>query len=307
MKDSIKDRRGLTKKTLIGLIILIIGFLVVYFFYTRIFAERGRIDKEICHQSVIERATFNVGGLEAGRQLIPLKCKTEKICLYKKEKSCQDLGRKDVRYVKIGKREEGLEKIKREIANSIYDCWSMLGQGKINFGDPKGYFTNNYCTICSSIGFDSGIREEYRKIEGIGEFLEREKIHGKDMTYVQYLTGGRSDSLERLERRVKEEDKMKISSDIDTNQVYDTIFVLSVEGKFRQSPLAYIAMAAGVGIAILGWWTGAPVVLLGSGTALGGVIHIMVETPEHVAAFSFIPHNSNALKELDCERFYAFS
>jgi len=73
----IKEKKGsMTMSMLVTIIILVIGFVIVFYFFV-MFDWTGRVDKEVCHQSVIYRATLpSVAGMKG---YVPLKCKTNKI------------------------------------------------------------------------------------------------------------------------------------------------------------------------------------------------------------------------------------
>ena len=59
-----KNKKGdITSKFIIGLVLVIIGFIILLFFITRS-DWFSVIDKEACHNSVVYRSTFNLGPIE---------------------------------------------------------------------------------------------------------------------------------------------------------------------------------------------------------------------------------------------------
>ena len=187
---------GMTQKQIIEIIILILCFLILLFLYFR-FEWNPRIDKESCHNSIILRSTLNSAtkGLEVGSKVIPLKCKTEKICLTMSGENCEAFGipSKDnpITKVKLSKDiEKAREKIKETIANSLYDCNSMLGEGKLDFL-PHKFWNRNYGLICSRFAFDTQTQEEINGL-GYGElylYLQKKQIPNKG-NYLEYIYPG---------------------------------------------------------------------------------------------------------------------
>ncbi len=187
-----KKAAGLVQATIISLIILVVGAAVIliflhYFPFTQI------VDKEACHNSVILRSQ------KLGEMLVPLKCKTQ--------------------YITIDTSDE--EKIKRIIADAMYDCWWMLGEGRydffpekesVNFGLHK---LESSCVICSVIKFSDKVKKENLNIN-IVEYLNNHIIPGKNITYVQYF----SNSNETIRPA-----DLKLAPTISTSKDYAIVFM----------------------------------------------------------------------------------
>ena len=120
-------RAELSTSMLITIVILIIGFGILLFFFWQISFSQ-QVDKEACHTSIIFRATLPAfGGVKA---LVPLKCKTEKICITSRffGQNCDSLkGTKGVTKMKVSKTSD----IEKVMAQSIVECWEMTGEGKV--------------------------------------------------------------------------------------------------------------------------------------------------------------------------------
>ena len=52
-----QKKGSMVTRMLITLIILVVGFVIIFYFFV-MFDWTGRVDKEVCHQSVIYRATL---------------------------------------------------------------------------------------------------------------------------------------------------------------------------------------------------------------------------------------------------------
>ena len=155
----VKKRAEMTSKEIVGLIIVIFCFLVVLVFIG-IMQWRASANQDACHESVVLRSSFNFGAFELGKN-IPLKCKTENICLSMSGDDCvQAYGKntKDnpVTTTKINLNKDpnaAREQIKSAIADSMYDCNSILGEGKLDFM-PHKFYKEDYCMLCSRVALD---------------------------------------------------------------------------------------------------------------------------------------------------------
>lgn len=141
-------------------------------------------DREICKLSVIARSKTTMMGMESD---LPLNCRTNFITV-KKDGIYED-GNIEVRFNKGEKPSEKEEKIKRYIANQMYDCWYQFNKGQ---SDPWGDWhlgTRVHCMICADINFEEEFREEVGKIKDFGEFLNKEKVSLSKETYSEYFGG----------------------------------------------------------------------------------------------------------------------
>ncbi|MEM4703139.1 MAG: hypothetical protein QXP53_01505 [Candidatus Pacearchaeota archaeon] len=170
MRKNKKNKRGVTiQSTIIVLIILIIGAAVL-FFILKIIPYKSTAEKEACHQSVLLRGK-SIMGLEPGQALVPLNCKTQ--------------------HIEISSMNE--ETIKREIANAMYDCWWMLGEGKLQFWTENAWKemglgkVRSSCVICSTIKFDESVKRKALQLD-MASYLEKTKITDSNITYLEYFT-----------------------------------------------------------------------------------------------------------------------
>lgn len=171
--NKIKDKRGAISWSVIITLIVIVLVGAIILIWLGKFPFQKTIDKESCHQSVVLRSN-SLLGISPGKAVVPLKCKTEEII--------------------IDTRDE--QEIKEIIANEMYDCWWMLGEGKLNFFDPDLFAEYNVigagkvessCVICSTIKFSDDTKEAIKEVD-IFEYLVNTKVPGKDLTYFEYFT-----------------------------------------------------------------------------------------------------------------------
>lgn len=189
-----KGKKGLTRNAVVGLVITLLSLVVlVVFIYNIYYTTPTLIDKETCRMSVISRGNWVVKGLPDDVKP-PLQCKTQPI------------------NIKTTNEQE----IKREIANAMYDCWDMLGGGKIPFlGKDLADLTwinpdEPACLICATIEFSANVQNKIKKIEEFDAYLEETKIPRKEITYAEYLTdkqGAKIDLLDPAIAPVIETDK----------------------------------------------------------------------------------------------------
>lgn len=210
----IMKRGDMTSSQIITIVLAIAGFIVVLIFLAILFEDRGGGERELCKFSVLTRATSPIDSLQAS---IPLKCTTEKICISesgKKDACKQFAGEENKKPVKLkGTVDEKARKIEETYANAMFDCWNMMGEGKLNvfsgseFGggvvsSSLDVFTNvlgftesikSSCVICSRIALADDLFEEdgkpgevLKKVD-TNRYLRNEFIPNSNEKYVDYF------------------------------------------------------------------------------------------------------------------------
>ena len=202
-----KKRGELSSGQIVTIVLAIAGFIIILIFLSILFDDGGESDRELCRLSVLARATSPLNSLQAS---VPLKCATEKICVSEsgRKDSCrQFLGEDNVRMIKLkGNDLEKARIIEKEAAESMYFCWSMMGQGKLNifkgserdvvskaiFSDilnieERGYPT---CVVCSRFAIAEDIPKSTLDLVDVNRYLEEEVIPfpGASETYLQAFT-----------------------------------------------------------------------------------------------------------------------
>ena len=170
----LRNKKALEARYLGYIIIGLITLGIVIFLFYQVW-KTSDLSAEACHQSVIERATLyetaeSLEPLKAVEQKaaesIKLSCKTEEVVI--------DAGNE--------------EEIEQEIANEMAKCWSMMGEGKVNFFGRHWWNDEMRCVICTKIDFS----EKARKVDEINDFsnfLLNENMPGKEITYSDYFAG----------------------------------------------------------------------------------------------------------------------
>jgi hypothetical protein len=262
-------KKALVSSTLIITIILILSFAVTAYAVGKVVGVIPKtIDAETCRSSVNARDLANKawlpGQVAVSQDKIPLLCKTQNKCLTMG-------GKCSAGYEKIPVISD--EEIKKEIANSMYDCWSMLGEGKKDFlgSWQSGFFGRLHCVICSEIEFDDKIKSKFQTIDGLYQYMYENPIPGKDMTYMQYLSNNPNVLIDK-----------SVKDSIPTSQKYDITFYV---GRYTLFKDFIIHMSAGAGTgAVAGGivgsvipfaGTGVGMVVGGIGGAIGGAIEAM--------------------------------
>lgn len=237
-------RGALAPDQIAMLILAVVGFALVALFLFGVFDNEDLTDRELCRLSILSRATVP-GVLE---DKVPLNCYTEKICItarkgfFKKigerfsnpqaaigasEKSAckQFAGEDNVRDVEVvvdknpNNQKESLKIIQSEVANAMFDCWAMTGQGKLDIWttDSSKSFEGQLadkalsevnlkqvsvepkCIVCSRLAFSDYLYEENKKLKDETQvglldqidynlYLSREKVPGSSLTYLQTFT-----------------------------------------------------------------------------------------------------------------------
>lgn len=322
---------------LTGLIILVVSFVVIMGFWYLVFSSyQGRLDKDSCRVSILSRGTFNYK--EIGMGMVPLKCKTERICITSKGggRCLNQFGvpnkNNPITFIELsGNNDTAKYQIVETFANSMYDCHWMLGEGKVVFL-PSDLPKQRYCIICSNIAFDDN--EERGKeifLENITfmdllVFLDfHENLDGE--SFFEFIYGEKNieklndfidlykDELIKNENEINPEQVSRLSfynspiSPTTNNAIVVQIIRASdwkraaafwgTAGGVATAGGIILAFASGVGIPV---GVGALISLAGGSYALGyGVAITMAESGETYISPMIVPYES--LRDLDCTSF----
>ena len=194
----INKKADITSEQLVKVILTLIGFgilvLFIYFIYTQL-TWTGMVDREVCHESVIYRGTLP--GFGGTKEFVPLKCKTQKICITVGSGKCSEFeGSTGILKVKVKNKEE----VEQFISREIIDCWKTMGEGKISIFSQ--WFAETYgvgsvyptCVICSRIAFDKTSLEKsginLNEVNVI-KYMMTHAVPGQETSYYEYLAGQR--------------------------------------------------------------------------------------------------------------------
>ncbi len=191
-----KNKGDVVSFNLIMTILAILGLAVLLLFLFRIYGTGNNLaETEACHLSVIKRATLDTG-VGNFQQTIPLDCVTQRICITTEGKdSCEGFfaGSKSTKTIKVSNsdEEEARRIIEETSANAMYDCWRMMGEGKLDiFGKfvEKFSITEPKCVICSRVFVADDVDFAIRERVNTNEYMRTQQIPGSSLTYLQALT-----------------------------------------------------------------------------------------------------------------------
>ena len=185
------EKKGeMTTQQIVMLIILIASFIVILIFIFLLNFGKTT-DAQLCHNSVVQR-----GSSVVPTDSIPLDCKTSYVCL-SEDGSCEKMTKPEV--IKVKTKED----VYKTLADNMANCWWMFGEGKSSYVG-NDYTHNNYCSICSQVGFDNSVEKIPAFASGVlnkddfYDYLTVNKPNGNDQTYAEYIFG--VDSLEILKK-----------------------------------------------------------------------------------------------------------
>jgi len=266
------QKRGeLTSAQISTLILTIIGFIIALIFLLVVLDTQNLSEREICKLSVLTRATAP----EALERITPLSCTTQKICLTEGEDCQQFMGEKGVRKVLVNSNKETIEK---ETANAMYDCWTMMGEGKLDvFGGGRGtgiwslldaenlFQAETVCVICSRLAIANDVNSSLLEKVDINSYMENHQVPHSELTYLQTFTDQQVRSYPRTFR-----------DDLTNNQNN-----FKEEQKTSEIAMIFMQITADKGVLEAAWETGtktggflftSSVAVTPLGLARGGVI-----------------------------------
>lgn len=187
-------RKGeLTSSQIIAIVLGVGGFIIVLLFVALLYDTNNPVDTETCKFSIVSRATAP----SIVQASIPLKCTTGKMCLTtQRTSSCKEfIGEKSDKVLLTGSSIEQQAQIQQHLANAMYDCWSMMGQGKFDlFGQAADALRLNAkeatCVVCSRVAFAEDIPSSViaGAYAGLDTYLQTTNVPGQPITYLAAFT-----------------------------------------------------------------------------------------------------------------------
>ncbi len=287
-----KRQRGeLTVNQIIVIVILIISFAVILLFWWQL-RPRGEADKEICRNSVVLK-----GFVPIFKDAVRLNCKTQKICFTTGECEAEE-SYDEVR--KVSSKEE----LKKEITELIYDCWWMMGEGKVDY-HTSGTFKNVYCAQCFLVDFDNSVKDEIGNVGYLElyDYMKKTNIPGKKENFMTYLYG--TDDIQKIRERFKEDMNTDITKySIDTSGRYSIVTGIIKKGRWMKIG-AGIGAAAGVVVSIItgppGWIVGG--IVAGGATAGGGIGYVLSIGDDTFLSPMLVRYDADVLAAMECKDF----
>jgi hypothetical protein len=223
-----KSKRGdLTSAQIAGIILTIAGFIIALLFLLFILDIKSFSQDEICRLSVLTRATTPT----AVERFSPLKCSTKKICFTNGKDCGQFIGEEDIEEIKLPADEEAAaKKIEEETANAMYDCWKMMGEGKLDvfggrdsgvwnlIGLDKWQNAHTACLLCSRLAISDDVNENVLQKVDVNSYMENAQVpDSSGDTYLQKFTDNQIQSYPREFRQnfgQENEDKPEATNQI---------------------------------------------------------------------------------------------
>ncbi len=245
-----EDKKGsITAKQFVTVVLLLASFVIIFLVFFQI-DWTGEIDRKVCHQSVILRATVPA----VGQALVPLKCKTSKICVTSGliGGKCED-DFTNVKGITKAKVDE-VKQVEKLIAQEIVGCWSMMGEGKVSLFSQ--YWAETYgiggvyptCVICSRIAFDEKLDLSPEKLKEMNvlRYMKEYKIPNGNVSYYEYLTkeGGKisvegSPTIKNIvEGKTEEGKKIAVVSEEDSTSIEG----IELEDPLKEDPKGELAI-----------------------------------------------------------------
>lgn len=202
------NKRGeISSSQIVGIVLAIGALIIITLFFGAFFNQGELINREACHLSVLKRAT-----LPFGSSLSPLDCVSDKVCISQsgdKDACAQFVGEEPVRGISINldNIEESRGIIERETANSFFDCWSVMGEGKIDvltkntqasvkkfFGVEASFSVSEpMCLVCSRIAIAEDVLSDTRgqailEQVDVNEYMRTHAVPGSEISYLETFT-----------------------------------------------------------------------------------------------------------------------
>jgi hypothetical protein len=294
----------LTTENIVTLIVLIIGFIILLAFITG-FNPSEEVDRLVCKTSVLLKATSKQIPILGSISSSSLNCHTRYICITSDNKCNKDSS------IKIIKKVSSSEEIFKILAEELSGCWSMFGEGKLDYFSKFNLINKQTsCSFCSLIYFDSDlnkikdensyfVKNEKGEIIGLNQtkfyfYLSKNRVGNTNKNYLEYLYG--ISSFSEFSSTLKKGaigDSNKIQTNVLVNlpiiNISKNYFVLlgAIDSPELLDILSkYGGSISGAALGLIGtailFPTGAPVIVWAAmytgGALIGGLIQSEVNT-----------------------------
>ncbi len=171
MNKKSQEMNGVT----VLILVLISAFVLFLIVDNLILTGKNVSNKELCKLSI---AASSKSKFITGSPMFNLNC----------EPSILEIRKRDV----LEGREISENKIYSKISAEMYDCWDMVGSGKL---DPFSQWVDvpNYCLMCTRITFDESIHRERVvgkiKLNSPWQWMAKNNIPGQEINLFTAITG----------------------------------------------------------------------------------------------------------------------
>jgi len=228
------------------------------------------------------------------KDLPPLKCKTDKICVTNKmfgKGDCKDSFGDSYTTIRVSSdKAKAEEEIKKILADSLAECWSMMGEGKIQVFEREVFSSKKKCVVCSRIDFDKNV--DVKEINGLFSYLNK-NLPGKDISYWQFLTNSKVSDSSLSQQKISKlstSEKAIVFIEIDNKNIAETSAMLT----------------GGLVGTVFGGTKGAVI-----GSALGyqinDVLGDVVGAQDYLTSIYIADYTSENIKTLDCDSLESIS
>lgn len=297
-------KADMTSTQIVTIILLIAGFAIVLFLLWR-FNFSGQINRTACHQSVIIRATLP----DIVKDMPSLKCYTRKVCITDKlfgKGDCQEFSGGSFDTIRVlGTTEQIRTKINVFLAREMADCWSMMGEGKVQVFARES-LESNKCSLCSRIAFDASLKQKLNNnIKGTVDYLVNHKVSGKEVSYSKFLFNNlNSVGLESVKDNFDMTEKAILFKEFDINKIAS--WTLGTSGA--------VAGAVLIGGFVSGGSIPLTLALYGGGSVLGGTggyaggeslsrFFSDAKGADYIASNPFVDYEKTKIETLKCDSF----
>jgi len=235
-------KKSQLNRVLPAVIFFAIILIVIIVIQTDIFAPvEGRQDITSCITSV----KFSKALTGAGFEELPLECYTSDLII------TEDLAT-----------EEGQTSAKRDIGESMVECWSKFDQGQTHLIQKSGSF----CNFCTVVQFSA--ENSNKKITGLPNFLSTTKRENGPEKYMDYLMQTEVGDAKKFIDSSQEITRDQIQTDIMGKNTYSIIFH---QAKGQEAIAEFKAFLGGGSRT-----TGAAIIGAGVSSLAGGVAAILL-------------------------------
>ncbi|MBS1267033.1 MAG: hypothetical protein MAG795_01004 [Candidatus Woesearchaeota archaeon] len=158
------NKKAMAMSTIaLAILVFIIGLLIIFFISNSMNDGEQYTDRKLCEKSIdasSNKLREEMNGLfDPHGNSVKLECSTEY----------------------INYKEKDPEKIKRIIANKMYDCWDMYGEGEKEIFETKD---GAFCAVCSRLTFKKEV-----EVNDFLLYLRDTDIPNKPIKYWEYFMG----------------------------------------------------------------------------------------------------------------------
>ncbi|MBS3089233.1 hypothetical protein J4402_05705 [Candidatus Pacearchaeota archaeon] len=204
------EKRGdMTAPAIITLVLAITAFGILLIVLIYIASDfKNYSSDEVCRLAVLTRATA-----PSGASYVPLKCTTKKICITNDKNCAEFAAEKNPEEKKISKECtentcKAAREVEKEITNAMYDCWNMMGQGKLSLfstaAQDAGFNPSVVtCVICSRLAFNLADEKNVLGKVDIQNYIKNTQVPGSSLTYLQTFTDRSVNSYAPLSEKIQ--------------------------------------------------------------------------------------------------------